>query len=674
MIPKETIEKVKELTDIVEVIDGFVQLKKSGSSYKGLSPFANEKTPSFIVSPAKQIFKDFSTGKGGDAISFLMEAESMSYLEAIKWLAQKYGVEIEEEEETNEQIQKRTEKDSLLILLNYAKEYYQDLLFNHTEGKSIGLSYFKERGFTEDTIKNFGLGYSLDQWDAFTKEALQKQYSLDLLDKSGLTIVKEEGKKQYDRFRDRVIFPIHNVSGKIIAFGARTLKKDKKLPKYVNSPETIVYHKSDVLYGLYQAKQSIRQEENSYLVEGYTDVIALHQAGIKNVVASSGTSLTTEQIRAIKRYSNTITVLYDGDNAGIKASMRGIDMILEEGLNVQAVVFPEGEDPDSYVKQIGADAFKEYLVEKKTDFITFKTNLFLSDTQNDPLKKANVIREVVESISKVPDAIQRTLFFKHCSDLLKIDEQLLISEYNKILLARKKKKPTKTPSKPSTSKPSPLPPLGDDFPYDINISTEEEGDYLPDGDYQSAGTPSVVEEEEDSSQLPQSMGELQEQSIARLLLNYGAFSVGEDTSLAKHLIEETNDVEFSDPFTQKVILRFKEAVQKTGGMPTIHTFLDDEDQSFKDKVIDLVTDKYELSENWENFSIYVPKEEDILSKVLLNTVLKLKWRKVKQLIKENLDKLNQTKESDEIMESQQMHMALKRIEMDIAKQIGNVIS
>jgi len=678
LIPKETIEKIKEAMDVVEVIDDFVQLKKSGSSYKGFSPFKQEKTPSFFVSPAKQIFKDFSTGKGGDAITFLIEAEGMNYVEALRYLAGKYGIEIQEEEETQEQILAKTEKESLLIILNYAKEYYAKLLFEHQEGKAIGLSYFKERGFQEAIIKKFELGYSLDVWDAFTKEAIQKQYSEELLDKSGLTIFKEGGKK-YDRFRGRVIFPIHNTSGKVIAFGARTLKKDKNLPKYVNSPETIVYHKSDVLYGLYQAKQSIRQEENCYLVEGYTDVVSLHQAGITNVVASSGTSLTEGQIRQVKRFADTMTVLYDGDSAGIKASMRGIDMILEQGMKVQAVVFPEGEDPDSYVKSIGADAFKQYLEEKKTDFITFKTQLFLEDAKGDPIKKAEVITQVVESISKVPNAIQRQVFFQHCSNLLSIDEQVLISEYNKIVLKRQKQKEKakykpkpkpKPPTQDTSFPPLPpdsgvVPPLADEDYYGQEPQVEEYDAEM----YQDYG-------EDTAPELPPviQVVEKQERSLARLLLNYGSFELENDILLAQHIIEEIEEIDFKDPVVVKVVQAYKTAIESKEKLPDLHFFLGDEDQSFKDAVTDLVASKHELSERWEDHEIYTPKEEDVLSTTLFKSILRLKWKQIKVLQKENSIKLASASTDDEVMECLQLDMELKKVEMDIAKQVGTVIS
>ncbi|MCK5281490.1 MAG: DNA primase, partial [Cyclobacteriaceae bacterium] len=370
-VSQTTIDEIKSRIDIIDVISDFVTLKRTGQHYKGKSPFSDEKTPSFIVFPRNQNFKDFSSGKQGDAISFIMEYDGLSYIEAIKYLAKKYGIEIVEEEQSPEAVLKQNERESLFIILNYAKDYFKKTLFETEEGKSIGLTYFKERGFTEETIQKFELGYSLDQWNALETEAKSKGYNPDLLEKAGLIIRKEES--QYDRFRGRVIFPIHNSTGKAIAFGARILKNVKNQPKYLNSPETDVYHKSDVLYGLFQSGRAIRQMDNCFLVEGYTDVISLHQHGVENVVSSSGTSLTENQIKLIHRHTENITVLFDGDDAGIRASLRGIDMILQQGMNVKAVVFPGGEDPDSYSRKLGALDFQQFLKENAEDFIHFKT-------------------------------------------------------------------------------------------------------------------------------------------------------------------------------------------------------------------------------------------------------------------------------------------------------------
>ncbi|MEM5565967.1 DNA primase [Psychroserpens sp. AS72] len=425
MISKSSIEQVFETARVEEVIGDFVQLKKSGSNFKGLSPFSDERSPSFMVSPVKQIWKDFSSGKGGNAVTFLMEHEHFTYPEAIKYLAKKYNIEIEETEQTDEQKQDANERESLYLVNEFAKDYFERILFKTDQGQAIGLSYFKERGFTNDTIKQFNLGYSLDEWQGFTDEALKQGYQIEFLEKTGLTIVKPD--KKFDRFKGRVMFPIHSMSGRILGFGGRILKIDKKAAKYMNSPESEVYHKSKILYGIYHAKQSIAKEDNCYLVEGYTDVIQFHQTGIKNTVASSGTALTPEQIRLVNRLTNNITVLFDGDAAGIRASIRGIDLILEQGMNVKVCGFPEGEDPDSFAKQNTLEELTAYLNENSKDFIQFKASLLVKEANNDPIKKAETIREIVNSISKIPDQIKKEIYIQECSRIMDISEDVLFT-------------------------------------------------------------------------------------------------------------------------------------------------------------------------------------------------------------------------------------------------------
>lgn len=410
---------------VEEVIGDFVQLKKSGSNFKGLSPFTDERTPSFMVSPVKQIWKDFSSGKGGNVVAFLMEHEHFTYPEAIKYLAKKYGIEIEETEQTSEEKEQQNERESLYLVNEFANAYFQKTLLKTDQGQAIGLSYFKERGFTEETIKKFQLGYSLDEWQAFTDEALGKGYDISFLEKTGLTIVKED--KRFDRFKGRVMFPIHSMSGRVLGFGGRILTNDKKAAKYLNSPESEIYHKSQILYGIYHAKQSIAKEDTCYLVEGYTDVIQFHQTGIKNVVASSGTALTPEQIRLINRLTQNITVLFDGDAAGIRASLRGIDMILEQGMNVKVCTFPVGEDPDSFAKQNSLEELTLYLEENSKDFIRFKASLLVEEAQHDPIKKADTIREIIQSISKIPDRIKREIYVQECARIMDISEEVLYS-------------------------------------------------------------------------------------------------------------------------------------------------------------------------------------------------------------------------------------------------------
>lgn len=425
LISQNTIDTVFETARVEEVIGDFVNLKRAGSNFKGLSPFSDERSPSFMVSPAKGIWKDFSTGKGGNSVKFLMEHSQFTYPEAIRYLARKYNIEIEETEQTDAEKAMTDVRESMYLVSEFAKEYFHKTLLNSEEGKAIGLSYFKERGFTNETIKKFSLGYSPETWDALTKEALGKGYKLEFLESTGLTIARED--RPFDRFKGRVMFPIESMSGRVLGFGGRILTNDKKAAKYLNSPESDIYHKSKVLYGIFQAKQSIAKLNNCYLVEGYTDVIQFNQAGIENVVASSGTALTPDQIRLVNRLTKNITVLFDGDAAGLRASVRGIDLILEEGMNVRVCAFPDGEDPDSFARKTSQDDLVAYLEENSKDFIQFKASLLMKDAKNDPIKKADLIRDMVNSISKIPDRIQREIYIQECARIMDISEQVLTS-------------------------------------------------------------------------------------------------------------------------------------------------------------------------------------------------------------------------------------------------------
>ena len=443
MISKSTIDQVYETARLEEVIGDFVQLKKSGSNFKGLSPFTDERSPSFMVSPVKQIWKDFSSGKGGNVVAFLMEHEHFTYPEAIKYLAKKYNIEIEETERTDEQKEEANERESMYLVSEFAQKHFSEMLWESELGKAIGLSYFKERGFTDETIKKFSLGYCLDKWDGFTMAALEKGYQLKYLEKTGLTIVKEDAtnpsnSRKFDRFKARVMFPIQSMSGRVLGFGGRILTNDKKAAKYLNSPESEIYHKSKVLYGIYHAKQAIAKEDNCYLVEGYTDVIQFYQRGIENVVASSGTALTPEQIRLVNRLTKNITVLFDGDAAGLRASLRGIDLILEQGMNVKVCTFPEGEDPDSFSKNNSLDEVQLYLKENSKDFIQFKANLLAEEAADDPIKRADTVRNIVNSISKIPDAIKREIYIQECAQIMKVSESVLFSTLAQI--GKKKQK------------------------------------------------------------------------------------------------------------------------------------------------------------------------------------------------------------------------------------------
>jgi DNA primase len=637
MILKSTIDRIMEATDIVEVIGEFVQLKKRGANYVGLSPFANERTPSFTVSPAKGIFKDFSSGKGGSAITFLMELEKFTYPEALKWLAKKYGIEVEETVETAENKEEENRRESLMIVSAFAAKFFHESLLETDEGKAIGLSYFKERGFSADTIKKFELGYSPDQWEAFTGQALKEGYLQEFLEESGLSVKRDNG-SLYDRYRGRVMFPIHSFTGRVIAFGGRTLKSDKNVPKYVNSPESEIYHKSNVLYGLYFAKKAIREEDNCYLVEGYADVISVHQAGIENVVASSGTSLTVEQIRLIGRLTKNITILYDGDAAGIKASLRGLDMILEEGLNVKVVLFPDGHDPDSYVRLVGTNGFKKHIEDNKKDFILYKTNLLLSEVGNDPIKKADVIRDIVESIAKIPDSIKASVFIKECSHLLQIDERALLTELNKMRQAKAKKDSQQQPSRMIT-------PV-EEYPVD-----------------------EPVEEIKETSS--------QEKEIVRLLLLYGNKMIDWDgianTYIGPFMVAELNDVEFEHPASKEFIKIYSKEVEN-GVLPEEQHFIHYPDKDIVDLVVTLIATKYTLSDNWyEMHKILVPDEQANMKATILSAIFHLKMHKVGKMLDSLRTELQKTQsvEDQEILLNQYMRM--KKVEKTISDYLGSVI-
>jgi len=467
VIQKSTIDAVFETARLEEVIGDFVQLKKSGSNFKGLSPFSDERTPSFMVSPVKQIWKDFSSGKGGNVVAFLMEHEHFSYPEAIRYLAKKYNIEIAETEQNDAQKEAASARESMYLVSAYANTFFQEALWETTPGKAIGLSYFRERGFTDQTIRDFQLGYSPDQWGALTDAAVKAGYQLDFLEKTGLTIVKED--KKFDRFKGRVMFPIHSMSGRVLGFGGRILTQDKKAAKYMNSPESEIYNKSKVLYGLYQSKQSIAKADNCYLVEGYTDVIQMHQRGVKNVVSSSGTALTPEQIRLIRRLTPNITVLFDGDAAGLRASLRGVDLILEAGMNVRVCSFPEGEDPDSFARAHDKDEMEQFLVENAKDFIQFKAALLVDEAAQDPIKKAETIREMVQSIAKIPDPIKQEVYVRSCAMLMGVSEEVLFATLAQVTQKKPAKAQQFQPKQPMAVVPANTPQVNTRFELEKNI-------------------------------------------------------------------------------------------------------------------------------------------------------------------------------------------------------------
>ena len=645
MIPKHTIDQIFEAAIIEDVVGEFVVLKKRGVNLLGNCPFHNEKSPSFTVSPAKGIYKCFGCGKAGNSVNFIMEHEHYTYPEALKYLANKYQIEVEELEETDEQKQSANEKESLFIVSNFAANYFQQQLYETQEGKSIGLSYFVERGFRDDIIKKFQLGYNPDAWEAFTGEALKQGYQLEFLEKSGLTIVKDQ--KHFDRFKGRVMFPIHNLSGRVLGFGGRILKTDPKAAKYVNSPESEIYHKSNVLYGIYFAKKDIIAKDNCYLVEGYTDVISLHQAGVENVVASSGTSLTEGQIRLISRYTKNITILYDGDAAGIKASFRGIDMILKEGMNVRVVLFPEGEDPDSYAKKNSSSELTDYITKNAQDFIRFKTSVLIAEVGNDPIKRTELIKDIVASISIIPDQIQRSVYIKECSSLLDIQENALINETNKLL----RKKFTKNNN--------------EELPI-----TEE--------NYTSFAEETHPEDETDITHW--------EDEVIRLLIAFGDKTIeleglDEENKEQKHhvLISAfiisnmiTDELVFENETYQTIFNEYVVWINEDK-TPTHQDFISHQNPDINSIAIDVLSHKYQISENWERHSIFVNKEENQLNLAVLNTIYAFKLSKLNKITNQLQEDIKNAKNDDDSLILLSQLLGYQSAKKQLAAKLGRII-
>ena len=631
MISKETIDKVFETARVEEVVGDYVQLKKAGANYKGLSPFADEKTPSFMVSPVKQIWKDFSSGKGGNAVTFLMEHEHYSYPEAIRYLANKYNIEVEETEQSDEQKEQANERESMYLVSEFAKNYFHDILLNSDKGKAIGLSYFYERGYNEETIKRFELGYSLDQWSAFTDEAIEKKYDIEYLEKTGLTIVKEGGfnnqkETKFDRFKGRVMFPIHSMSGRVLGFGGRTLLTDKKVAKYVNSPESDIYHKSKILYGLFQAKQNIAREDNCYLVEGYTDVISLVQAGVGNVVASSGTALTPDQIRLINRLTPNITVLFDGDDAGIRASIRGIDLILEQGLNVKVVAFPKGHDPDSFSKGKSKEELIGFLKENAKDFIQFKTSLLLEETKNDPIKKADLIRNIVLSISKIPNNIQREVYIQECALIMGISEEVLFNE-----LSQNRKREQRDSARNKTNKRTSF------------TGVKKETKVIEKVDQLFTLEKKLIEilllygnQEVDFEDYTNVINEDGTKSIKKE--NYTSLISNE---IYVHLQED--EIEFTNPIFLKIYLEIIHQLNQDESI-NMESFTNHQNLEIATTVSNLMMDddKHVLS-NWERKDIIVKGKEKYLSKLVTDVIYNLRRHLIEQKIESLLKEMNDAK-------------------------------
>jgi DNA primase len=647
LISQEIIAQIIETARIDEVVGEFVTLKKRGVNLLGLCPFHNEKTPSFTVSPKKGIFKCFGCGKGGNSVNFLMEHEQFTYPEALKYLAKKYHIEYSEEEQTPEQIRELNEKEGLFHATDFAAKFFATNLFDTDQGRSIGLSYFKERGFRDDIIKKFQLGFALDEWDHFTRNALQQGYNRDYLEKTGLTIVKDG--KVYDRFRGRVIFPIHNISGRVLGFGGRILKIEKTSPKYVNSPESDIYHKGKVLYGINLAKNAILSADNCYLVEGYTDVISLHQAGVENVVASSGTSLTTDQIKLISRYTKNITILYDGDAAGIKASFRGIDMILEQGMDVKIVLFPDGEDPDSFARNHRSSEVTEFITKKAVNFIFFKTDLLLKEAESDPVKKAGLIKEIVGSVALIPDQITRSVYIKECSALMDIAEQNLMNELNRIRRSefdhKLKEKKTETP-----------PEAGDPVFY----KPEKQAEY----DFMSS--------------------EFQEKDVIRLLMTFGnrplIFEQVNETGKTEEISIDTasfivrdlqnDEIEFHTPIYKQIFdLTAKQL--DAGIIPDDQFFLYHNDPEISTLAATLIIPKHELHD-WQRVKITVSREEDKLKLAVMHSVLSMKLRKLEGMFEDNLKAMHHASDSEmeNLMNAQQLILRNKIL---VSAELGRII-
>lgn len=646
MIDRSTIERILDAAQIVDVVQEFVPLKKRGVNYLGLCPFHNEKTPSFTVSPAKEIFKCFGCGKVGNSVNFVMEHEHLTYPEALKYLAKKYHIEVIEKELSQDELDKQNERESLLVVTAYAARQFTENLFQTDEGISIGLTYFKERGFRQDTLKKFEVGYSFEKRDAFSKKALEDGYKQDFLVKTGLSIQHED--RVFDRFSNRVMFPIHSLSGQVLGFGGRVLKTDPRSAKYLNSPESEIYHKSRILYGIYQARKAITQEDRCYLVEGYTDVLSCHEANVENVVASSGTSLTQEQVRLIKRFTQNITILYDGDAAGIKASIRGIDLVLEEGMNVKIVLLPDAEDPDSYSKKVSNEAFLKFLKENETDFIRFKTQLLLSEANNDPVKKADLIRDVVKSIAVIPEAITRTVYIKECSTVLEISEPILYNEVDKLRRHKSFQDRNKYPG-----------------PEDLPVP------------------PPVLEKQVKRETITY----YSEKEIIRLLLRFGSFEFErtvnkedgkeESTTVAEYIVREitSDELLFDERVCSKIFADFRFHVEH-GLITGDKQFVKHEDPEISSLSADLLADSHELSKIWSDKQTYVETEEMKLKEIVGDAVLKFKSDKIMIKRKEImvlLEEAVKANDTEKIILLQKRYANLSTVLGLISRKLGNRI-
>ena len=645
MISQNTIQQILARIDIIDIIGSFIKLKKRGTSHLGLCPFHNEKTPSFTVSSAKEIYKCFGCGRSGNSIGFLMDHEKYSYVEALRWLAQKYNVEIEETETTPEQKLQQLSADSLFIINGFAQKFFSDYLFNDEDGQDIGLSYLKQRGFKEEIIKKFQLGFNPEARDSFAQAAINAQYNLDLLQKSGLVAIRDE--KPVDNYRGRIIFPIHNQSGKVLGFGARILKTNDRAPKYINTPENEIYVKSKILYGSYFARMAIDKADECLLVEGYTDVVSLHQAGIENVVASGGTSLTPDQLRLVKKYTNNLTIIYDGDSAGIKAALRGLDLALEESLNVKLVLIPDKEDPDSYVNKVGPAAFTQFVADNKKDFILFQLGVMLQDAGTDSNKKSAVVNQVAETISKInkaEDFTKQQDYIKQCSEILKIEETGLHALVNKFVREKVNKEEARA-NRESINQPN--------SEGDENLEIDNE-------------VVSLLFKDEPH-----------ERAMVRSLLEFGLKEWDEEHRVADHVFSEISENQLEELIDNKnliTLIKTYKAWYDEGLEPTAKNFTYHEDNIIRQLAMKVMDYDYEISPNWKDvYEGKIDTREDLYKEEVFSTVNYLKLRKIKRLMDENQRDLEKTKDSDEQIVLLQIHQHLKQMEIELTKNIGTVI-
>ncbi len=664
MINKETIQRIMDATNIVDVIGEFVSLKQRGSNHIGCCPFHNEKTPSFYVSPSKGIFKCFGCGKSGNAVGFLMEHEHYSYPEALHWLADKYNIQIEEEQMTEEQREKQTERDGLFHVSEFAQKYFADLLYNNEMGRAVGLSYFHQRGLSDDIIKTFGLGYCLDKWDDFTSHARRNGYSDAVLGKTGLTVFKEDG-KSFDRFRGRVMFPIYSISGRVLGFSGRVLTKEKQVAKYVNSPDSDIYNKSHILYGLYQARNAISRADKCYLVEGNVDVVSMHQSGVCNTVASCGTSLTIEQIRLIKRYTPNVTVLYDGDSAGIKAALRAVNLLFEESMHVRVVLFPDGEDPDSYAQKYGSTQLQEYLRDHEENFVKFKTRVLLEDIDNDPIRKAEVLKEIVRTIAIVPDMIERQEYIKQTAFKLNVSETILTQELAKTMANNAQKAWKEEQRNAANDSPEPQP----SSPQKLAEVSE-----------QSPSIPTPISNERPA--------EAQEKQLIKLLINHGSKEIPQDgidedgnpcqinLPIAEIIVDEIseNELSFDNPIFQQIFNLFQQAIQNGTPLPDANFFAMSSDSMLRNTALTLMLNPYNISPNWKEKKIFIPSLESHLRQDLKESILTFKQKKIDRELERNAFQLRSCPDdSDDTLILMNKQKQLLEIRQKICNELNRVI-